>query len=71
MGALFDIALELTRRGVPTPAAWEFRCSPLGPGEPEGFFAESIAEASTDNLVEFGELMHRYARRLQAAGLDY
>jgi rubrerythrin len=71
LGALFDCAEELSKRGDGPPDSWQFREGAGGsrsPNEPfweYGFY--SGEEPSSESLELFGEILRRYRNKLDIA----
>lgn len=72
MGAFFNVAAELDKRGANLPAAWGYRAGAGGP-EVDDYAAEVIADlAPTDaDLLRLGAFLHRLTGRLDRAGHSY
>jgi hypothetical protein len=58
-------------RGLPIPAEWQYRPSPLGGKDPDAYETSICETASDDALRLFGRALNRYAAMLKAAGKDY
>lgn len=67
----FAVAGEMWERGLPIPAEWKYRPSPLGGKEPDAYETPICEDASDDALRLFGRALTRYAAKLKAAGKDY
>lgn len=69
----FVIADEIYwNRDFEVPEEWQFEPSPLGPqNEEDDFVTHVVQEASDEDLMDFGALIHRYARLLDYMGLSY
>ena len=62
------------KRETPCPTHWEYKPSPMGFDiDPldnlTGYYA--IGHATTDALLAFGELLHRFVRACEHAGKSY
>lgn len=73
MGPWFTVACELYWRGEDNPAHWEFRpgANVPDPRDHDDPWFAACEKADPDQLVRFGNFLHRYSRRLKLAGLDY
>jgi hypothetical protein len=72
MSVWFAVCAELHMREADIPAEWQYRAAPVDdPRERDTPWFYTCNEALTTELLTFGELLHRYARRLRAAGRDY
>ncbi len=84
MGFLFPIAELLYLEGEDIPAAWEFRSSPLLKRSDMFTYDENTSGLdyylsqdwlagyfTADDLIAFGNVLHRYSTNLRAAGKDY
>lgn len=70
----FVIADEIyfNRETIAVPDEWKFRPSPLGPqNDDDDMVVGIIRETNDDDLLRFGAIIHRYARRLKHQGKDY
>ena len=68
----FTVADELYHREGYTPEHWQFKPSPLGPSnDPDDYATTACAETGANALVFVGNVLTRYARRLERAGLSY
>lgn len=69
---LFTIADHLHFNEGETPADWQYRPSPLGPtNDPDDYVTGIVSEAETAALIDFGNMLNRYAAMMKAAGMDY
>lgn len=67
----FAVAGEMYARGLPIPAAWRYRPSPMGARDPDAY-ETPICEAADDvALILFGRMLARYATCLKKGGMDY
>lgn len=74
MGALFDIASELDRRGAYIPYAWQYRAGILGAPDREADaygFTLATYLASNAALEEVGDLLDRWTGILRVGGHSY
>jgi len=73
MSWFFDIATELDDRGEDTPHHWQFRRGAGGRGTTwEGLDERyTIARASNEALIQFGNLLCRYTDLLKRKGESY
>lgn len=69
----FTIADEAWHnRRCQIPYNWGFHPSPLGPvNDPEDMATAAALAATDQELMRFGEVLHRYAGRLRRAGMAY
>jgi len=57
---------------ISVPDKWQFRPSCIGPSnDPESYETEIVEGTETHDLLQFGQVLHRYADRLKRAGKDY
>jgi hypothetical protein len=69
---LFTIADHLYWNEGETPAEWQFRPSPIGPqNDPDDYVTEIVSAADTAALIDFGNVLNRYAALMRAADMDY
>ena len=71
MGAFFDVAEELERRGGDQPTEWQYRSGANGPPEADENTMYDITEASTELLYSLGDLLYRYTNLCKYHGRDY
>ena len=78
MGAFFQLADEMERRGIDHPAEWKYRPGAMGPGDPaewteddEPAFGWECVHATDEALKSFGALLHRYCGLLEGSGRSY
>jgi len=71
MSAFFDVCEELYRQGEYIPFEWQFSAGAAGVGDPDTYFAKEIEGSNPDELIKFGNLMHRYTEMLRRAGRSY
>ena len=72
MGAFFDVAGELWRRGCCTPDTWHYSPGAGGPEVSEdaaAVFAD--LDTTDDQLRRLGAFLHRLTGRLDRAGRSY
>lgn len=70
MGLFFDAVGEMSRRGVPIPAAYGYRGSPFGPDISE-FNADTLEALEGASLCRLASFCHRLVGRLDRSGLSY
>ena len=69
---LFNIADEIHfNRDTCVPDEWQFRPSPLGPSSDDDYQAEIVQNMPDDDLLRFGNVIHRYLDRVRFLGEDY
>ena len=66
MGWFFDVAETLYARDAYIPEEWQFR-----PGRGESEESERLEDYSSDTLLQFGNVLNRYAAALESAGRSY
>ena len=66
----FAVAGEMYTRNLPIPVEWRYRPG-VSPKEPDAYETEVCEHASDGALIHFGNVLHRYANKLKAAGKDY
>jgi hypothetical protein len=71
MEFMFECAGQLSDRGAPIPAEWEYKPSPFGGSDPESFWCEVMLECDDDTLLRAGAVFHRYTRLLDHLGKSY
>lgn len=74
IAALFDVCDTLHfDRDATVPAEWDYRPSLFGPlpEDERSYTGEHLPEASTGDLLRFGDLLNRYCDLLRHAGRDY
>ena len=71
MGAFFDLAEYLFFRRGNCPAAWQYKPGAAVDVDEENYWLELFEQADTQELVQFGNILERHARRVRQAGLDY
>jgi hypothetical protein len=71
MCAWFDVATELTHRGVPIPKEWNYRSGLATAIEEDSYWYESFVNAKDQELIEIGNYLERFTRYLKHLGADY
>lgn len=72
MDVFFPIASELYMRGVDIPSQWGYAPGLTDdPRDPENYYTDLIINESDNDLLEFGNLLHRYTNYLDRAGCSY
>lgn len=72
MGAFFNVAGELDRRGCDMPPEWGYRCGMGGPEVDE--WAQGVLDdlkPTNAELLRLGRFLHRLTARLDRAGRSY
>lgn len=70
MEAFFAVAGELLDRGLPIPAAWEYKPG-MSPKDPDSYWTDVLEEASDEALQSFGKFLFRYTCLLHKHGKSY
>ena len=67
----FEVADEMTRRGLDTPADWRYKPGLALNQDEDSYEAETLELADDDALEQFGRVLARYARILEHQGKSY
>lgn len=72
MIAFFTVANEINHREELTPSKWGYRPAMTeDPRESEDYLFEACEQATTEDLVHFGNILERYTRNLDRLGESY
>lgn len=70
--ALFSVANEISWRGRDTPPSWQYQPSiAYDSREPDSPLYDVCKEAKLEDLIHFGNILHRYTRNLDRLGESY
>jgi hypothetical protein len=68
----FEVADEMTRRGLEVPQEWHYKPGLLDfATDAESYEQETLGLADDDALEQFGNILARYARILEHQGKSY
>lgn len=72
MNAFFEVAAHLYDKGVTIPDEWEYSPSMASEqAEEDSYWFELFSIETEENLIKFGNLLHRYTEFLKFKGVDY
>lgn len=73
LGAHFDLCEYLHSKDIEVPYHWEYCPSPVASKEilEPSYFQELFEKCDNKVLINFGDLLHRYANLLRLNGEDY
>lgn len=72
LGAWFECAGQMNKRGMPIPSEWEYSPGLGGDGtEPDSYWYELFENSTGNMLREIGNFLFRYCQYLKYNGVDY
>jgi len=71
LGWWFAVAGEMHKRGLSIPAEWQYRPGAGDGIDPDAYETEPCSLAPDEALAIFGNILFRYARRLEKNGMSY